>query len=98
MWPSRQYYPVSFHIHLTRQAVKRLEIEDTPSRFTQARRHIASGLDGWMHVFHRLKNLSGGGIDPTSVGGPRGVVVSTLVSFERGVGPNPTEAPRESLG
>ena len=60
-------YPVSFQFELIRQAVERLEIEDAPSRLTQARRLAASGLHGAMHVFHLLRQLAGGDINPTSI-------------------------------
>ena len=65
---SSMYYPVSFHLDLIRQAVERLEIEDEPSRLTKAARYTASGLYGGMHhVFHFLRKLAGGDIDPTSI-------------------------------
>ena len=61
------YYPVFFHFEVIRQAVERLEIEDEPSRLTKATRYTASGLYGGIHVFHFLRRLVGGDIDPTSI-------------------------------
>ena len=61
------YYPVFFHFELIQQAVERLEIENAPSRSAQVTRYAASGLYGGMHVFHFLRKLAGGDIDPTSV-------------------------------
>ena len=61
------YYPVFFHFELIQQAVERLEIEDAPSRLTKAARYTTSGLYGGMHVFHCLRKLAGGDIDPASI-------------------------------
>ena len=61
------YYPVFFHFELIQQAVERLEIEDAPSRLTQVTRRAAAGIYGGMHVFHFLRKLAGGDIEPTSI-------------------------------
>ena len=61
------YYPVSFHFELIQQAVERLEIEDVPSHFVQAKRYTASGLYVGMHLFHFLRKMAGGDIDLTSI-------------------------------
>ena len=61
------YYPVSFHFESIQQAVERLEIQDTPSSLRKAKRYAASGLYGTMHVFHLLRQLTGGDVDPTSI-------------------------------
>ena len=61
------HYPVFFHFELLQQAVERLEIEDEPSRLTRAARYTASGLYGGMQVFHFLRKLAGGDIDPISI-------------------------------
>ena len=64
---SIEHYPVFFHFELIQQAIERLEIEDAPSHLTQAKRHAVSGLYGGMHVFHFLRKLAGGDIDPASI-------------------------------
>ena len=64
---SNLYYPVSFHFELIQQAIERLEIEDAPSPLSQAKRYTVSGLYGGIHVFHFLRKLAGGDIDPTSI-------------------------------
>ena len=64
---SSMYYPVSFLFELIQQAVERLEIEDIPSGLTKAKRYTASGLYIGMHVFHFLRKLAGGDIDPVSI-------------------------------
>ena len=61
------YYPVFFHFEFLQQAVERLEIEDVPSGLTKAKRYTASGLYVGIHVFHFLRKLAGGDIDPTSI-------------------------------
>ena len=64
---SLRYYPVSFHFQLIQQAVERLEIENAPSALTQAKRRTIAGLYGGVHVFHFLRKLAGGDIDPSAV-------------------------------
>ena len=61
------HYPVHFSFELIRQAVERLEIEDAPSRLTKAKRYTATGLYGGMHLFHFLRKLVGGDIDPMAI-------------------------------
>ena len=52
---SCDYYPVTFHFKVIRQAVERLEVKDVPMQFSQAMR-IGRGLC-LLCVFHCLRNL-----------------------------------------
>ena len=61
------HYPVHFSFALIQQAVERLEIEDTPSRLRKAKGRTVSGLYGGMHLFHFLRKLVGGDIDPLAI-------------------------------
>ena len=61
------YYPVFFYFKLIQQAIERLEIKDAPSRLSKAARYTAPGLYGGMYVFHCLRQLAGGDIDPTLI-------------------------------
>ena len=64
---SCKYYPVKFHFSALRQAVERLEPWDVPSRFMQAIRYAKYGFCGFWHVFHCIRNLASGDIDPEAI-------------------------------
>ena len=64
---SCKHYPVSFHFKALRQATERLKDEDTASRAAQMKQYLMFGLCGFVDVFHFLKNLAKGDIDPAAI-------------------------------
>ena len=64
---SCKHYPVSFHFKALRQAVERLKDEDAASRAAQMKQYLMFGLCGFVDVFHFLKNLAKGDIDPAAI-------------------------------
>ena len=64
---SCKHYPVSFHFKALRQAAERLKDEEAASRVAQANQHAMCGLCAFVHVFHFLRNLARGDIDPTAL-------------------------------
>ena len=61
------HYPVHFSFALIQQAVERLEIENAPSHLKKTKEYAATGLYGGMHVFHFLRKLVCGDIDPAAI-------------------------------
>ena len=64
---SCKYYPVSFHFKALRQAVERLDLNDTSSSLTQAMQCAALGVCGILHVLHCVRNLASCDIEPTAI-------------------------------
>ena len=64
---SCEYYPVNFHFKALRQAAERLKDEDTTSRVEQTKQYVMCGLCGFVYVFHFVRNLARGDIDPTAL-------------------------------
>ena len=61
---SCDYYPVSFHFEVLRQAVERLELEDASTQFAQARLCMGYGLLMLVYVLHIFRNLVRCDINP----------------------------------
>ena len=64
---SCKYYPVSFHFKTLRQAVERLGTEDSSSYLERAVQNIGCGFCVFLYVFHCLRNLARGDIDPATL-------------------------------
>ena len=64
---SCKYYPVRFHFKTLRQAVECIGTEDVPSCLAHAMQYIGRGLCGFLYVFHCVRNLAGGDIDPAAL-------------------------------
>ena len=64
---SCKHYPVNFHFKALRQAAERLKDEDATSRAAQKKQYAMWGLCGFVHVFHFLRNLARGDIDPAAI-------------------------------
>ena len=64
---SCKHYPVSFHFKALRQATERLKDEDAASRAAQTKQYAMCGLCGFVDVFHFLRNLARGDIDPAAI-------------------------------
>ena len=64
---SCKHYPVNFHFKALRQAAERLKDEDAASRAAQTKQYAMCGLCGFVDVFHFLRNLARGDIDPTAI-------------------------------
>ena len=67
MEPSLQYYPLPFYLKLIQQAIERLEAKDAPSPITSVKTYAASGLWGVAYIWHLLRELAGGDINPATV-------------------------------
>ena len=61
---SCDYYPVSFHFEVLRQAVERLELKDASTQFAQARLCMGYGLVMFLYVLHIFRNLVRCDINP----------------------------------